>query len=533
MTHSISILVKLQLMNTFRINEIRYTKDHKLRGRLVGMLGVYGLLIAMLMAYIVMTVYGLADMQLSEIIPTYLFFIASMLTLFFAFFKSTDYLFNLKAIEWQMPFPIKGRSFIMSRLILFYVSSLLPSLLVLLPGLIAYSVLVSFDIGVLLWSLIGSIVLPIFPIVLMSILGALVAGVASRMKHKQLIISLIMLVLVLGILMISLFFSNQSQGLDTSELSQISRSIENQIAGLYPPAIWFSQALRGENVMPFLGYLLVLFIMMALFVALLDRYYFRMISRLSSHGKTHQKKRSALKEKSVLKALVMKEWYHYWSSSIYVLNTLMGPLFMLVLALAIVFMGPDYVDQMLGIQGVSLKAMPFLLGATAAIMPVTVSSISLEGKNIWQLQTLPISRKKIIHSKLLLQLIITLPFYFISEIIILSVSRLTSFNAAMLLIIPLLMVTLSSEMGLIMNLLFPVYNWESETVVVKQSASVFLSLIVNVVLVLVPLFISLAVEQAWRQPVMIGIVLIWLGLILLAYRISCSQRLLSRSGLIG
>lgn len=420
----------------------------------------------------------------------------------------------------------------MSRLILFYLSSLLPTLLICLPGFVAYGILVSFQVSSLIWGLIGMIILPLFPIVIMSILGALVASFASRLKHKQLVIGLLMMFFFLGIMLVSMSITSQGQSLSSEELQAVTLLIQDQIAHFYPPALWFSSAFMGQSYGPFIAYLIANIFLLLAFILILKTSYFKMISRLFSHDKRGQYQVNTLKTQSKLTALFLKEWRHYWSSSIYVMNTLFGPVLMLVLALAMVIMGPDKLDQALGIEGLSVKVFPFLLGITAAIMPVTSSSISLEGKGVWQLQTLPLDYRLIVKSKLMLQGALTLPFYVLSQIILLIFMDLSLFESLMMLLIPLVMISLTSEIALIINLIFPVYEWESETVVVKQSASVFVSLLVNMVIALVPMVLVFFSDDKGHVVIMWGILGGMTLLSLIAYQCAYSRRLFKHAGFI-
>ena len=53
-----------------------------------------------------------------------------------------------------------------------------------------------------------------------------------------------------------------------------------------------------------------------------------------------------------------------------------------------------------------------------------------------------------------------------------------------------------------MNLLFPVFNWESETQVVKQSASTMVTMIVGMVSVAVPVICLFAVKNTVPEIIM-------------------------------
>ena len=104
-------------------------------------------------------------------------------------------------------------------------------------------------------------------------------------------------------------------------------------------------------------------------------------------------------------------------------------------------------------------------------MNATCVSVSMEGKNWWIINSLPLSVKNILNAKILMNLILATPFYLVSEILLTLALRPAFLELVWLILIPAAAVLFSSVFGLAVNLHFPVFIWESETSVVKQSAS--------------------------------------------------------------
>ena len=70
-----------------------------------------------------------------------------------------------------------------------------------------------------------------------------------------------------------------------------------------------------------------------------------------------------------------------------------------------------------------------------------------------------------------MNLTIILPFYVISEILLMIGLRLGVMDAIWLIILPLILILFACVFGITINLLFPVFQWENDVTIVKQSAS--------------------------------------------------------------
>ena len=98
-------------------------------------------------------------------------------------------------------------------------------------------------------------------------------------------------------------------------------------------------------------------------------------------------------------------------------------------------------------------------------------SLSLEGKNLWIIQSLPISSKILFQSKMLFNMIVVLPFSPFCIIVFM--------------------------LGMCAAIHFPKFEWENEIEVIKQSASstmgVFSSMIGYLVLTVITYILSMVI----------------------------------------
>ena len=117
---------------------------------------------------------------------------------------------------------------------------------------------------------------------------------------------------------------------------------------------------------------------------------------------------------------------------------------------------------------------PFLISGVFCMMTTTATSISMEGKNWWILKSLPLTTKNILDGKILMNLLLLLPFYLLSELFLIVALKPGAGELLWLLLIPAVIILFSCVYGIAVNLRFPVLVWESEVRIVKQSASAML-----------------------------------------------------------
>lgn len=110
---------------------------------------------------------------------------------------------------------------------------------------------------------------------------------------------------------------------------------------------------------------------------------------------------------------------------------------------------------------------------------MVVPSVSLEGKNLWILQSLPVSAADVLSAKVSVQVIFTSVPVLVLSVIGAVVCRLGVLESLMLIILPQTFVILAALLGMVLGLKMPNLNWTSEIVVVKQSLGVLLAILIG------------------------------------------------------
>ena len=508
MLKQIQKLTALQLCNLFGINEVRYTKDKKKKDNFILLTLAWILVGAMILAYIALLSFGMIEVGMSEILPMYLYMITSLIILIFSFFKAGGVIFQMKNFEILLSLPISKTAVVISRFLSMYTTNMFMSLLIMLPGTIIYGIYNHPGPLFYIFIFIGTLFLPLLPITLSTAVGVLIAGIGSRMKHKNLVIAALTIIFAIVVMAGSMLLSGNSDTITPDMIRDITDFMTAQIKRIYPPAVWFGTAAVQTDFISFImliGSALVLFICM---VALVQKYFLTICTALNAtHAKNNYKMQS-LSTRSVLKALRNREIKRYFASSIYVSNTIVGYILMLLVPVAILFTGPEKFETLIGYPGIVVHALPVLLGMIAAMVPMTACSISIEGKNWWLMQSLPIKTKTIIDSKILTHLTIVLPFYVVSVILSWIAVKPTLINGIWLILIPAVYIIFSSIAGIAANIQYPVFNWDNETRVVKQSGSIMLMLLVDFIIGIPPIFLLLMAKTIPSNLIMAATALI-------------------------
>lgn len=502
MGRQIRLLTEISLCNLFGFNEFRFTKDKKKKSRYLLMGVLWFMLLFMLVSYVCAACGGLIFMGAGELAPALLAVCVSVIVFFFTMIKAGPVLFDNRAFETQIALPVEVRAIIVSRFLSMYLTNLFMGMLVMLPGMAVYGLMEKPGITFYLYGLAGSLFLPFLPLTAASVVGALITGIGSRWKTrsgKNLVMILPTMLLVCVILTGSFGLSNGMSRMDERDLEeklqQLMPALRAGIQEIYPPALWLSEAMTEGKFSLLLLFGAVPLAVFAVFLEILSHFYRKICSLLSESGsKVHTGYSSkAMEVKSPLRAMTERELRRYFSSVVYVTNTMVGDLMMVFLAVAIGVVGKEAVDGFLGVEGVAERALPVLLGMMPAMMPLTACSISMEGKQWWMMQTFPVPERILTGSKMLANLLVVLPFYLVSELALLFTLKPDMGGTVSLLAVPAAYIIFSARVGLSINRRFPVFDWENETRAVKQSTSVFLMVLTGMLSGALPVIVLLAV----------------------------------------
>ena len=198
-------------------------------------------------------------------------------------------------------------------------------------------------------------------------------------------------------------------------------------------------------------------------------------------------KKQPLREKTKLYSLLIREMKRYFSIPVYVINTMLGIVLLLLFTVYSCFEPKEtlrYVE-MIGnifkIQNIKILLI-FAISLLIVLSNTTYASISIEGKNRDVLKAFPISLRELLTAKYLFHLSMTIPVICIVAFVMEIVFKMNIAEMILCLALPITVSAFAGMLGLFLNLLFPNYNWENVTYIIKQSipavSTIFLSILI-------------------------------------------------------
>lgn len=484
-------LLKINLITSLGINKFTKEKSNVERNKSIFLAATIGfsaiMFLIMSIMYFELLAKGLQQIGLLDILLVMGFILSSIIIFFTSIYKAQGVLFSFKDHDLLMSLPIKKSDILISKMAELLVVNYFFLLFVLVPSGIIYFKYSNISPIFFLNLIVVYLTLPLIPVVISSIIAFGISYISSRLRHKNLIITMGTLIVVFAIFILS-FKSNEL----VENLIANSASISEGMLKIYPPAILAVRGLSNNKFIYTFLFVVLSVSIFALFVFIFNSSFKTITSRLQESYKKANYKVKEMKKSSQLKALLNKEIRRYFASPIYVINTIIGPILLLGMSIATLFMGEDVLSTIIEVEIVKEIIPVFLIVVvcgTLVLSCTTNSSISLEGKNLWILKSSPIRPIEIFKAKISLNLILIIPALIISNIIFTISLKLTMIQVAWLMVISIIFSLVVPIIGIIINLVFPKFNWVSETAVVKQGASVIIQMLISAAIVAIPVLI--------------------------------------------
>lgn len=509
MWKQIQLLTKIKLCNIGGLNQIRYSKNPKEKKKGMMMALMITVISFILILYSSGLAYGFVILGIPEVIPTYAMTIISLIILFFSIYKAGSLIFEMRTYEMLISLPLSPVSIVVSRFCMMYLQNVLLCAAILIPSSCVYGFYQKPGFLFCLCITAGILIIPFLPMTIAVAIGVVITAVSSRMKHKSLAAVILTLALTLGFLILSMTATANQEMFTNDIMRSLSVTLQSKLYQLYPPARLFTSGVLHHNFLAFAGFILLSILPFILLFYVIQQNFVSICSALNSKAATKNYQMKGIKQQELTAALYKKELARYFASSIYVINTIIGYLLMVLAAVSILVTGLDQFEEMFGFHGVITKVLPFILAALCSISPTTSSSISMEGRNWWQVQSLPIPAKELFDAKILVNLTIALPCYVLGEIILFAAVHVSPAERVGLIVIPLMYILLMSILGITINRKMPVFKWDTETAVVKSSASTFTTLVTGFLSVIIPALLLLVPGLSYT--LIIGVITVLTG----------------------
>ncbi|NCB92736.1 MAG: permease [Clostridia bacterium] len=510
-------LLRMQLLSRSGINAFRYEKDRKKKNRTL-MVGIaVGIAIAVMIGYCFAIGYGLGYLGLAEVIPGYALTITGIVNLMFTFIKTNGFLFAYRDYDLLMALPYRTETIITVKFLYMYIYNLLFTLAVMIPMGISYAYWSHVSVsGCLMWA-IGMIIAPLLPMTIAAAAGALIAAVGSRFHAKVFVQVILFVILILAVFGLSFGTKNMAMKDEAGLLLKISDMgtvISAQLHKIYPLSSWFDTAINNNDILIFLLLPVVSVLWYGIFIWILGKYYKKINTALMTYHAESRYEMAGLKTNTIMGALIKKEAKRFFSSVIYLMNTGIGLIMALIAAIVCMVAGFDKILELLEIPGMEagfVYIVPFAVAMVVNMSCTTSVSWSLEGKNKWIVDSLPISRKVLFQSKMAFNMILVLPVSFVCSIIFMVNLRVTVIQGMLYLLIAVVTSSLSTVWGMWINIRFPNFSWENEVEVIKQGMSSMLGIFGSLVGYLVIGFVVYVLCAKIPGEVVLAVMVAFLG----------------------
>ncbi|MCM3041304.1 hypothetical protein M3201_16485 [Paenibacillus motobuensis] len=518
-------LTKIQLLSTFGLNKALHTRDGKERRKFL-LLSI-GILIGVVIIAGYSFVYSYLMAQTFEQIGRMELLLAimmaatSILGFFTTIYKASGVLYNYKDYDLVMSLPIRTSYVVASRVLQLYVLNLFVTLILMLPAGAVYAIKVNPEVVYYLSFLITLLFIPLLPIIAAALIGALISWVSSRFRASRVITIVLTMAVTIGIMVGSFSLKGNEQ-----MLTDMGTQLADMIFKLYPLASMYVDAVCSYQIGPLVLFIAISLLAFILFSIVLGTRYKAIHTGLTTSHTSSKYVMRSLKTSSPFRALYIKELRRYFSSSLYVLNTSIMMILLLVASIALLFVSSENLGQLIKIPQLSdyLGSMaPMVVSLIVACSCTTSSSISLEGNHLWILKSSPVSKKDILLSKVAVNLTITIPISVIICLLLMISVGTGWIESLLLLVIPIIYACYSAMLGVIVNLKFPKLDWTSEVTAIKQSASVLVSMLLGFISVVIPVAILFLLSHVNGNLILLGIGVMMLAVCGMMYKYIATQ----------
>lgn len=393
---------------------------------------------------------------------------AFALMVFCTVFTAKAQLFEAKDNDLLLSMPIAPRDILFSRMASLLAMNVILELLVAAPVLLAwYRAATLPALGILSFALL-LLTLPCLALAVTCLLAWLLSLLSSKVRNKALMTTLGSVIFI-GAYFAVIFRMNNYMTLLVQNGEQIAGSLSGAVI-----LVWLGNAMAGRGATDLALSLLVTLAPFAAAYAVLSRSFVSIVTTKRGFAKLRYEEK-ALKTSSVDAALLKREFRHLGASSAYMLNSGIGVLFLLAAAAALAIKHEainGFFAQLPELAAAAPVLFALAIGSMTGMTLFTPAGVSIEGKNLWILQSLPITSDQALRAKLRMANLLTLPAAFLAG---LACAFVTDQWPAVTLA-AVLFALFCNLFGLCMGILYAKLDWVNETQAVKQGWAVMITM---------------------------------------------------------
>lgn len=508
------LLIKNQLIIAFKSERKGRRKNSRMSA-----LGLW-IIVIILMVFMVSVfstslVFVLKPAGLMRLLPAVMMAAACVFCLVTSVYKVNGLLFGFKDYDLLMSLPIPAHTIVSSRILMLYAYNMIYVLLIMVPSTVVYCIAETQPAAFYPIFIVCLLCVPMIPVIIATAIGTLIAYISSFFKRKSganVVFTVIFLIVWI------LFCTSMDNIVDG--FARLGPQITDVIYKVYPLAQWYTQAVCDFNMISFALFVAISIACWAVFAVFIGKKFKYLNSVITSDRSKSKYKMQELKTESPDKALFQRELKRLTSSSQYLLNAaispIMGVIFSVIICvlgargLNIFFEGDDMGE--LGELGANMItwAVPFFISLFTGMTLTSACSISLEGSKLWIIKTLPVTSKQILNAKIKLNLVIGIPLSLACSVLLTIGLKPPVYAVPAYFLLPITYSLFSTMFGMVLNLAYPNFEWDSEIMIVKRSTPVMIVTFVDMGMAFAGMLASFALGGVFTYCVIAALLVITL-----------------------
>ena len=410
-------------------------------------------------------------------------YIMGAVALFYVFITtislSFGYVIGFKDHDLLLSLPLKTTNIYLSTLLGLVIVNILYYLCFMIPSMICYGIMAKMTIAFYLLMIIGLFFQPLGVIAIGTLISLAFAKFSGNGRYRQLVTNIFTVVFVILIMVLSFSFSSLEQGTQTTELFY---ALYEQIKNMIPTLYWYISGCIIHDGFKVLLSVAVNILLLLLLVRFSNKLMFKLNQNYSEEYHDEKFKIRGMKTSSTFITLVKKELKGFFLNFNYFFNLGIGSMMSILVLLYLLIRYYNDIQTLLAIMPQEIIGTVFFCGCLIIAFMNMIDctscvSISLEGKSLWILKSLPINVMEIFKAKILVNFIIVFVGSLIDLLIIIFIIPVNVIYIFMAIILFALIAVFVGSFGVVINLKFPKLVWDREIVVIKQSLSSFLAVI--------------------------------------------------------
>lgn len=460
-----------------------------------------------------------------EVFLSIYFLVLAIFIMFQTILVCTNIFYFSKDIELILPFPIKPVNLLIAKfntlICTLYVSEAIFGIIpICIYGILTHSTLLFYIYAILIF-----IFFPVFLALVLSIIMMFVMKISKFIKNKEIFQTIITLLLVTSIFIVeynvinNIFIQNKEIKIVENNFQIADKLIEfnnkietsNKLFLVINPAVKVLKNSNLQNIFEIIKIILIDFITFIIFIFIGKKTYLKDILKNTSYLIKTSNKRINLykkcKKNIIFKAYIKKEFKNLFRNSMVFMQCVYPMIISLITVIIIsiillpklneVLNNPD-IKQLIGNLEFDLSIVYIILSGIQVlfmISPASLTSISRDGKNASFMKYIPISYFRQILYKGLPQIFInSISVIIIVGILYYAFHSIGIVNVLLVFISSMILNVLNSYSMIIVDLLNPKLQWDSEYEILKQNNNRYFQYAFTVIVILILVYLNKVLE---------------------------------------